>query len=265
MTNLFPIWKPSPSRINNSNLTHFQNYLNQNYQLNFSNYQELHRWSVEHREIFWPAVAAFCKLDFSESISPDGVPSGTMFPRAKWFPNCELNFAQALMPLRDNSTAIIEISEDGKKQKLSFKELHTAVANVTAFLKAHGVAPLDTVAGYLPNITSTVIAMLATTSIGAIWSSCSPDFGVKAVVDRFAQIKPKVLFTVDSYQYNGKLHDNKSRLESIASALTSLKAIVLCGENQTTPFQYNSLFQFDNISSQKKTAGNSFPKLVACS
>jgi len=189
-------------------------------------YRDLHRYSIENPAEFWRAVWEFCEIvgyaGNEVVIDPDKMPG------AKWFPGARLNFAENLLRYRDDQSAILFKSETGDSAELSYRELYTAVAQTASALKAAGVETGDRVAGYMPNLPETVIAMLAATSIGAIWSSCSPDFGIDGVVDRLGQIKPRVLFCAAAYSYNGKTHDCLDKVKSIVNAIPSIgKTIVV--------------------------------------
>ena len=197
-------------------------------------YEEFHRWSVENREKFWPLVWEFCGIvgESGASENPESVLRGDRMgpPDAtgpKWFPDARLNFAENLLRFGDDRDAIVSWNEDGFIQRLSFAELRREVVALALALQGAGVAAGDRVAGYLPNITETVIAMLATASIGAVWSSCSPDFGVQGVLDRFGQIEPKVLFCAEWYLYAGKAIDLRARIKEIVGRLPSVKHVVV--------------------------------------
>jgi acetoacetyl-CoA synthetase len=188
-------------------------------------YRDLHRFSIENPSEFWRAVWEFCGV-----VGYAGNTVVTDFdrmPGAKWFPNARLNFAENLLRYRDDAPAIRFRSETGSSAELTYRELYTAVAGTAAALKAAGVGSGDRVAGYLPNLPETVIAMLAATSIGAIWSSCSPDFGIDGVLDRLGQIEPKVLFCAAAYSYNGKTHDCLEKVRGIVTALPCIERTVV--------------------------------------
>ncbi len=197
-------------------------------------YESLHRWSVENREKFWPLVWEFCGVVGESGV--DGTATSVLLgdrmgpPDAqgpKWFPNARLNFAENLLRFGDDREAIVSRNEEGFVQRLTFAELRREVVALGLALQGAGVVAGDRVAGYLPNITETVIAMLATASVGAVWSSCSPDFGVQGVLDRFGQIEPKVLFCAEGYLYAGKSIDLRGRIREIVSKLPSVKHIVI--------------------------------------
>ena len=175
-------------------------------QQGFDDYETLYEWSIDDSAAFWEALCRFCDIHFAKP--PETVlkrPDNIM--NAGWFDGGELNYAEHLLRHEGEREALVFSGENGERRSLSFDELRDAVAGVAAGLKRAGVVKGDRVGGYLPNCPEAIIAMLATTSIGAIWSSCSPDFGVTGVVDRFGQIEPKVLFTANAYFYNGKRFD----------------------------------------------------------
>jgi acetoacetyl-CoA synthetase len=189
-------------------------------------YANLRLWSVEQRADFWAELWQFA--DVRASRGWDRVlEDGDRMPGARWFAGARLNFAENLLRHRDDQLAMIAWSEDGRRRTLTYAELHDRVAQLAAALKADGVGPGDRVAAVMPHIPETIIAMLAATALGAIWSSCSPDFGVQGVLDRFGQIEPKVLITVDGYRYNGKPIDVRPKLAEIVSQLPSLQRVVL--------------------------------------
>ena len=156
-------------------------------------------------------------------------------PGASWFPDARLNFAENLLRRRGNQTAIVALLENGTRNETSFDDLYQQVSAIAAALRARGVAPGDRVAGFMPNVTETVVAMLAATSLGAVWTSCSPDFGFQGVMDRFGQVKPKVLFAADGYYYNGKAHDSLEKVRQIAEEIDSLEHVVIVEMIQQSP------------------------------
>ncbi len=189
----------------------FMEYVNKKYQLQLNDYPNLHHWSVENIEDFWLTVWEFCEVKYSKP--PEKILSlGKRMQECKWFQGAKLNFAENLLKRDDNHTAIISTSERGDYQSMSFAALHHKVANMAHTLRNMGLKAGDRICAQLPNTPEAVIAMLATTSIGAIWSACSPDFGLQGLLDRFQQIEPKILFTVDGHFYKGKnfLHQDKN-------------------------------------------------------
>ena len=220
------LWVPAADRVQNSELRRFEVFLLERHGVQFSGYDALHRWSVAHPTEFWSAVWAF--TDIRASVAPDTVLlDGDRFPGARWFDGARLNYAENLLDRRAEGVAIVGCLENGQRREVSWPELHDAVARTAAALRSSGVGVGDRVAGMLPNIPETIVAMLATASIGAVWSSCSPDFGVNGVLDRFGQINPKVLFACDGYYYNGKTIDCLEKLAEVSARLDLLEATVV--------------------------------------
>ncbi|MGI9343067.1 MAG: acetoacetate--CoA ligase, partial [Gammaproteobacteria bacterium] len=221
------LWRPSAERIANANVTRFAREVAERFGADAArDYPSLHAWSVENPAEFWSLVWEFCGVVASragETVLRDA----DRFPGARWFPDARMNFAENLLRHRDTRPALIALVENGDRRELSYAELYLEVARLAGALRAHGVEPGDRVVGFMPNIIETVVAMLATTSIGAIWSSCSPDFGVDGVLDRFGQIRPKVLFSADGYFYNGKRCDSLQRLARIVERIDSLERVVV--------------------------------------
>lgn len=221
-----PLWQPSDDRINASNMMRFAHQLTCELGLVFSDYDELHQWSIEYPELFWQQVWTFTNIRASKNA--DSVLSDAdQFLGATWFSGARLNFAENLLRNRTDKTALIARLENGQRKTLSYAELYQQVTDCAASLRNLGVVSGDRVAGFMPNIPETIVAMLATASIGAIWSSCSPDFGINGVMDRFGQIEPVVLFGCDGYFYNGKTIDSRPRLEEICSKIDSIKQLVV--------------------------------------
>ncbi len=221
-----PLWEPSKERIENSNMTRFINYVNEKYSLKIEGYHPLYDWSVTNREDFWASVWDFGGIVSSKTYDKVLEDSPTMIG-AKWFIGARLNFAENLLRYKDDKLAIIFKGEGQPTRRMTYAQLYDEVARMAKSLRKLGVVKGDRVAGYLPNIPEAIISMLATTSIGAIWSSCSPDFGIKGILDRFGQINPKVLVAADGYFYSGKTHDSVARIAGIAKELPSLKKIVI--------------------------------------
>ena len=228
------LWQPSPERVADANLTGFAALVRERHGLNATDYATLHRWSIENRAEFWSTVWAYGEVIGDRGDGPVLV-DGDRMRGAKWFPGARLNFAENLLRRRDDAPAILFRGEDRVRYALSFRQLHDAVSMVAQGLRAAGVATGDRVAGYMPNMPETVVAMLATTGIGAIWSSASPDFGVQGVVDRFGQIEPKVLFSADGYFYGGKRFDSIGRLAPVAARIPSIERIVVVPYTTAAP------------------------------
>ena len=221
-----PLWTPSPQRVADSNLLAFTKFVAERYGVKAGNYAELHAWSCTNREQFWQAIWQFCGVVSSTQVDIILAERDRM-PGARWFPEARLNFAENLLRQRDDSTAIVFWGEEQLKSEITWAELHGEVSRLAQALRAQGVQPGDRVAAYLPNLPGAVIGMLATASIGAVWSSCSPDFGVQGVLDRFGQIQPKVLLAVDGYFYMGKSIDILPRVNAIAAQLPTVEKVVV--------------------------------------
>ena len=200
--------------------------INETYEQNFSEYEPLYQWSIENIPDFWACLWEFAKIKSSTPYDQVVDDVGKM-PGAKWFSGARLNFAENLLRYKDDQTALIFKGEDRVDQRMTYAELYNEVASVARSLKQAGVRTGDRVVGFMPNMPETVIAMLAATSMGATWSSCSPDFGIKGVLDRFGQIKPKVLFTADGYFFKGKRLDSLERISSILKELPSVEKVVV--------------------------------------
>ncbi|MCB2227503.1 MAG: acetoacetate--CoA ligase [Desulfarculaceae bacterium] len=220
------LWKPSPARIADANLTRFISFVNGKYGTSFSGYPELYEWSLSELEAFHGAVWEFFEVIHSRPYDQVVADSDQM-PGAKWYPGARLNFAENLLRFRDKQTAIIFRSETGYQHSLTYAELYAQTASLAAALREMGVTVGDRVVGFMPNIPETIVAMLATASLGATWSSCSPDFGFRGVMDRFGQVRPKVLFTADGYYYNGKTFDSLARVAHVKSEIDSIEQVVV--------------------------------------
>ncbi|MCX6154977.1 MAG: acetoacetate--CoA ligase [Candidatus Kapabacteria bacterium] len=227
-----PLWYPSPDQIKNSNMTKFMNFVNVKFDLNFLDYYNLYDWSIDRIEDFWVAIWEFSEIIYSKSYKT--VLDDRKMPGSKWFQGAELNFAENLLKYRDDRIALIYNNEKNERISLSYRELYAQVAECAAGLKKLGVRKCDRVAALISNIPEAIIAMLATTSIGAVWSSTSPDFGLSGILDRFEQINPKVLFAVNGYTYNGTDFDCSEKIEGICSQIISLEKIVIIPKIQST-------------------------------
>ena len=229
-----PLWQPSPARIANANLTAFLREARARWGVAAEDYAALHRWSVAEPAQFWQSVWSFCGVIGDECDGP-ALLDGHRMPGARWFPEAQLNFAENLLRRRDRAPAIVFWGEERLKTTVTWAELYSEVSRLAQALQAAGLKPGDRVAGYLPNVPGAVIAMLAATSLGAVWSSCSPDFGVQGVLDRFGQIEPKILFAADGYFYSGKTIDLVDRLEEISRNLPSVEKIVVVPYTRPRP------------------------------
>ena len=228
------LWKPSPERIAGANLSRFIAFVNQKHGTSFADYPELYDWSVSELEAFHGAIWDFFEVIHSQPYDQVATNLDQM-PGAKWYPGARLNFAENLLKYRDEHTAIIFRAENGSQRSLSYAQLYTQVASIAAALKDMGVTVGDRVVGFMPNIPETIIAMLATASLGATWSSCSPDFGFKGVMDRFGQVRPKVLFSADGYFYNGKTFDSLARVAEVKAEIDSIEKVVVVPFTQEAP------------------------------
>ena len=216
----------SPSEIENSQAWKFMQEVNQKHNLRLKNFHELYEWSCQSSEHFWDLF-----LDFSSIIVDKGssniLKNGANLLESEWFPDAKLNFAENLLSRRDDSDAVIFWGEDLYKTSLTYNELYAQVANLSIWLRGMGVKKGDRIAGFLPNMPEAIVSMLATSSLGAIWTSCSPDFGVQSVLDRFGQVEPKVFICVDTYLYNGKVFNCLEKNQSIILKLPSIERTIL--------------------------------------
>ena len=221
-----PLWTPSKERVANTNLMAFMRQAETEWGVKLPDYDAAHAWSVAQPEQFWVSVWTFCDI-VAESRGQRVLVDGDKMPGAQWFPDARLNFAENMLRWRNDQPAMIFRGEDGRRRALSFNQLHDEVSQLAQALKAHGIQPGDRIGGYLPNIPEAIIAMLAATSLGAVWSSCSPDFGVRGVLDRFGQIEPRLIVTVDGYFYAGKRIDIRERTAEIRAGLPSVEKLVV--------------------------------------
>ena len=200
--------------------------INERYDSSHNSYESLYQWSIDHLPEFWEEVWDFCKVQSSTPYR-NVIDDISKMPGARWFEGARLNFAENLLRRRDEKTALVFWGEDKIRRTFSYGELHDEVARLARALKHCGVGVGDRVAGFVPNMPEAVIAMLAATSLGAVWSSCSPDFGIKGVLDRFAQIQPKVLFTADGYFFKGREIDSLERINKIMAQIPSVEKLVV--------------------------------------
>ena len=223
------LWTPSASRVKASHITKFIKYIKNKYNkqlLNIHSSSELYDWSIDEPTEFWDSVWSYCDV-LSSKKGKTILSNPHQMPGAKWFPEARLNYAENLLRQRNDQEAIVFRGEDKVTNRLTYAELYDAVSITAQALSKQGVKKGDRVAAFLPNLPDTIIFMLATASLGALWSSCSPDFGTQGVLDRFGQIKPKILIGVDGYYYNGKHIETTGKLREIAESLKSLKKVVV--------------------------------------
>jgi len=215
-----PLWTPDPARAARTGMAQFAAQAG-----GFADYAALHGWSVEHRAEFWSLLWDFCGVRGEKGSR--ALVDGERMPGAQWFPDARLNFAENLLRDPDDSDAIVFWGEDRVRRRYSRRQLHELVSRLQQALAAAGVGKGDRVAGYLPNLPEATAAMLAAASLGAIWSSCSPDFGVRGVLDRFGQIEPKLLFCADGYLYGGKEYDSQDKVREILAELPTVRQCVV--------------------------------------
>ncbi|UCE23339.1 MAG: acetoacetate--CoA ligase [Candidatus Zixiibacteriota bacterium] len=227
------IWKPSPDRVARSNMVRFMEFAASKAGRRFESYPDLYDWSTTEIASFWETVWDYFRIIHSRRFAK--VLDGTDIMTARWFEGARLNFAENLLRHTDDRIAIVSSTEASSPRSISYSNLYAKVARCSAGLKKLGVAEGDRVAGFVPNTPEAIIAMLATTSIGAIWSSCSPDFGFQGVLDRFGQIQPKVLIAADGYQYNGRFHDSIETVRHILDTIPSVERAVMFGNLEPTP------------------------------
>ena len=229
------LWQPSRERVERSQMYAFMRAMGERYGFE-PKWSALHRWSVEHREQFWGEMFHLAGIEATQPAktvyrtggqADSDTPSGEGMLGAEWFPGMELNYAAHLLRHDDERVAIEAEDELGRTRSLTYRALRAEVARCAAALKSSGVTRGDRVAGFLPNIPESIIAMLAAAALGAVWSSCSPDFGINGVVDRFGQIEPKVLFVADGYSYNGKAIDSLQRVTHILEKIPSIERVVV--------------------------------------
>jgi acetoacetyl-CoA synthetase len=229
-----PIWSPSAERVKAANVTRFIECLNARKNLKLADHPALYAWSIESPGDFWGELARFADVRSDWGSGP-AIENPHAMPGARFFPAARLNFAENLLRFRDPHPAIIFRNDRGARRELSYRDLHEEVARIAAGLKAAGVAAGDRIAGYLPNLPEAIVAMLATTSLGAIWSSCSPDFGISGVLDRFGQIAPKVLVTADGYFYAGKVFDSLAPIAQVLEKMPGIERVIVVGYVSTQP------------------------------
>ena len=223
-----PLWIPSTERIRNSNFQKYFSFLKNHFNKNFNNYNELYNWSITEIEEFWKSIWEYSELIYSRSYS--SVLDKRIIQNAKWFSDAKINFAENLLRFRNDNTAILSIRENYPKLRISYKHLYNLVARCANSLMQVGVTKGDRVAAYVSNFPEAVIGMLATTSLGAIWSSTSPDFGIEGVLDRFGQIEPKVMFVIEAYNYSGKHIECKDKIDQIVRSIPSIQKVILIRE-----------------------------------
>ena len=233
------LWNPNREQIRRSNLEAFIREVRRTQESEgdaerVTTFDGLYRWSIAHPDRFWVAVWEFCGV--RRSVEPERVVDGfDRMPGTRWFPGSRLNFAENLLRYGDSHPAIVSWNENGRQKVLSYEELHDRVARLAGALRDAGVKEGDRVAGFLPNIPEAIIAMLAATSLGALWSSCSPDFGLQGVLDRFGQIEPKILFCADGYFYGGKRFDSLERVAAAVRQVPTIEHVLVVPYTESEP------------------------------
>jgi len=226
------MWTPGKDQLNQAQMTKFRLDMNSKYGLNLNSYDDLYQWSLDHAADFWSEIWKLGGI-ISSTGADEIVDDLSKMPGAKWFNGSRLNYAENLLRYRDERIAIHFRGEDQVKRSLTYSQLYEQVARTAQAMRDAGVASGDRVAGFIPNLPETIIAMLAASSLGAIWSSSSPDFGIKGVLDRFSQIEPKIIFAADGYFYGGKRFDSLEKLQNILYELPSVEQVVVISYTQT--------------------------------
>lgn len=249
-----PLWKPSSTALTQTQMAKFIKFVNGRYSLTIQDYFSLYRWSITNLSDFWGAIWDFCDVSAAKNAEHIFMAGKTMRD-AQWFKGARLNFAENLLKRRDDHPAIIFVSEQGERKTLSYAELYYQVKQLTAYLKSLDIQPGDRIAGFLSNTPETVIAVLATTSLGAIWTSCSPDFGIEGLMDRFDQIEPKVLFAVDTHHYHGKIFHHLEKIQNLQKSLTHLKKTILISSENINPEKIglNNTVLYQKIMNESKS------------
>ena len=257
-----PLWIPSDERKQQANMTRFIDYVNRTHNLSIKNYAQLYDWSVTEIIDFWAAMWEFADIKHSRSYTTV-IEDIHQFPGAKWFPGARLNFAENLLRYRNDRVAFVFRGEMQIKKQMTYAELYDSVARLAKSLRELGVTSGDRVVGYMPNLMETAIAMLATASIGAVWSSCATDIGPSAALERLGQVKPKVMFTADGYFYKGKIFDTLPHAAEVAKGIPSLKKVVIVSYTQDKPDigQIPNAVRYNDFVSGKKNLEIQFEQL----
>ena len=219
-------WQPTQEQIDGARMTVFMRAAERQWDVKLSDYPSLFQWSIDRPDQFWKSVWTFCEV-IADKTSDCVLSGPDRMPGAKWFSGARLNFAENLLRYRDERTALISWNERGCQQEISYRRLHDEVSKIAAAMRQAGIVAGDRVVGWMPNIPEAAIAMLAATSIGAVWSCCSPDFGINGVYDRFGQITPKMLFAADGYIYNGREYGRLDQLRNVVNSIASIEHVVV--------------------------------------
>lgn len=248
-----PLWVPSDERKQAANMTKFIQFINNKYGYNISGYSELYSWSIANIANFWSAMWEFGEIKHFHTYDNIVTNKEDMLG-SRWFEGVKMNYAENLLRYRDEHVAFIFQGEGQQAIRITYAELYDRVARLAHSLRNMGITVGDRIAGLMPNMIETVIAMLAASSIGAIWSSCSPDFGIKGVLDRFGQIQPRVLFTANGYYYNGKEHEYLNKATNILKEIPSIEKLVVVPYTESEPDLFNlpnAVLFTDFLSSEK--------------
>ncbi len=238
-----PIWQPSAAAIASSRLTEFTQQV-EGKRATFGSYAALHRWSTDSADEFWQEFWDYAGI-IAQQSPRQTLADRDKFPGARWFPGSRLNYAENLLRYSDDHPALVSLLETGERQELTYRQLTQRTAKLASALRTMGLKPGDRVAAWLPNVAESVIAMLAVTSVGAVWSSCSPDFGISGALDRFGQIAPKLLIACDGYHYNGKRHNTQDKVREVAANVDSIERILwlpLLGDLETADTDITQLW-----------------------
>ncbi len=219
------IFQPTQNQIKSSNLYVYEAYLNKNYKKKFKNYSQLWNWSVKNPSDFWKSITEFYQVPLTKKKNSKLIKKNIKFWKNNFFFNFQTNYFQLIKKNKSNCLAIHFLGENNYEEKISYRELNLRVNALSSYYRSLAIKKGDVVVGYLPNITDTIIAFLASAKIGAVWSSCSSDFGAQAVIDRFSQLKPKLLIVADHYFYNGKKFEYSKNLRLIRSKIGNPKIL----------------------------------------
>ena len=229
-----PIWQPTEETIEQAQMTQFMRHCARRFRVELDSYADFHRWSVDHPAEFWSEVWDWCSVLCAKKGAPVLV-DGERMPGAKWFPEARLNFAQNLLRRGDRGDALVFWDETGFRRRLSYSDLTSDVSRAAQALQQLGLRAGDRAAAFIPNIPETAMCALAALSQGMVWTSCSPDFGVEGVLERFGQVEPKILFCADGYRYAGREHDSLERIAEIAERLPGLRKVVVIPHLRAKP------------------------------
>ncbi len=246
------LWTPSRGRVNSSNMVAFLQFVNKRYGVRLESYRDLYKWSIEAIPNFWGAMWEYAGIRSSKGYD-QVVDDLANFPGAKWFVGAQLNFAENLLRFKDERTAFVFRGETRKTDHVTYAELYDRIARLAVSLREMGVRRGDRVCAYMPNIVQTTTAMLAATSLGALWSSCGAELGPMAVLDRFAQIEPKVLFTADGYFYKNQVFDTISNAQKVVDGIPSIEKVVVASyvDSESTAEHIPGAVPFDQFLSAK--------------